>query len=134
MLVDSNIFLEVELAQERGQVSRKFLSMLSKGEEKAFTTEFHLDNVTIVMENYGRGWRDIAVFLTSIIQYEGLKIYPLSILDKIGAASVMREEGLDFDDALLAYAAKKENSKTIVSYDQDFDRVSWLTRREPEDF
>lgn len=133
MFIDSNIFLEVELAQEHGEASRKFLKMVQKGEVRAYTTDFHLDNVVIVMENYGKSWRDIAVFLASLLHYRGLIIYPLLIYDKIKATEIMKEEGLDFDDSLAAYVVKKLNLKVVVSYDSDFDGVSWLERKVPED-
>jgi len=133
MFVDSSIFLEVELAQEHGEASKRFLKRVQKGELNAYTTNFHLDNIVIVMERYGRSWRDIAVFLTSLLQYKGLSIYPLTIYDRIKAAEIMREENLDFDDALAAYVMKKLGLKVIVSYDTDFDKVSWIKRKTPED-
>ena len=134
MFIDSNIFLEVQLAQKHGEASKKFLKMVQTGGLNAYTTDFHLDNVVTVMENYGKSWRDIAVFLTSILQYKGLTIYPLMIYDKIKATEIMRDEGLDFDDALTAYVARKLNLKVIVSYDSHFDKVQWLKRKTPEDF
>ena len=133
MFIDSNIFLEVELAQTHGKASRAFLKMIQSGRLKGYTTTFHLDNVAIIMENYGKSWRDIAIFLTSLLQYKGLTIYLSSIYDRIKATEIMRDEGLDFDDALAAYIVKKLKLKTIISYDTDFDRVDWLERKIPED-
>lgn len=45
----------------------------------------------------------------------------------------MRDYGLDFDDALAVQALKELSTETIVSYDDDFDSVSWVKRRVPED-
>ena len=134
MFVDSNIFLEVQLAQKHSETSKKFLKMVQSGRLKAYTTDFHLDNVVIVMEKYGKSWKDIAVFLTSLLQYKGLTIYPLMVYDKIKATEIMRDEGLDFDDALAVYLAKRLNLKIIVSYDSHFDKIDWLKRKIPEDF
>lgn len=134
MFVDSNIFLEVQLAQKHSETSKKFLKMVQSGRLKAYTTDFHLDNVVIVMEKYGKSWRDIAIFLTSLLQYKGLTIYPLMIYDKIKTTEIMRDEGLDFDDALAVYLAKRLNLKVIVSYDSHFDKIDWLKRKTPEDF
>jgi len=133
VFVDSNVFLEVELAQEHGDAAKNFLRKIQKGLLNAYTSEFHVDSVVIVMENYGATWRDIAVFLTSLIQYRGLTIYPLTVYDKIKATELMRSWNLDFDDALAAYIIKKLGLKTIVSYDTDFDKVPWLKRLTPED-
>lgn len=134
MFIDSNIFLEVELAQEHGRASKEFLKMVQRGDIKAFTTNFHIDNVVIIMENYGKSWKEIAIFLTSLLQYRGLTVYPLTVYDKIKATEIMRDEELDFDDALAAYVVKKLGLKVVVSYDSDFDRVNWLERKIPEDF
>ena len=134
MFVDSNIFLEVQLAQKHSETSKKFLKMVQTGRLKAYTTDFHLDNVVIVMEKYGKSWRDIAIFLTSLLQYKGLTIYPLMIYDKIKTTEIMRDVGLDFDDALAVYLAKRLNLKIIVSYDSHFDKIDWLKRKTPEDF
>jgi predicted nucleic acid-binding protein len=40
-------------------------------------------------------------------------------------------EGLDFDDALQSYVAKKLGAK-IVSFDKHFDKVKGLSRSRPE--
>ncbi len=134
MFIDSNIFLEVELAQEHGEAAKSFLRKVQTGSLNAYTSEFHVDNVVIVMENYGATWRDIAIFLTSLIQYRGLTIYPLTVYDKIKATELMRDWNLDYDDALAAYIAKKLGLKIVVSYDTDFDKIPWLERLTPEDF
>lgn len=134
MFIDSNIFLEVQLAQEHSEASKKFLKMVQNGRLNAYITNFHIDNIVIVMENYKKSWKDIAIFLTSLLQYKGLTIYPLMIYDKIKATEIMRDEKLGFDDALAAYVARKFNLKIIVSYDSHFDKVHWLKRKTPEDF
>jgi len=56
------------------------------------------------------------------------------VYDKIKATEIMRDEGLDYDDALAAYVIKKLDLGVIVSYDSHFDKVSWLERKTPEDF
>ena len=42
------------------------------------------------------------------------------------------EVGLDFDDALQSYVAKKLNLE-IISFDRHFDGVEGLTRLRPKD-
>lgn len=37
---------------------------------------------------------------------------------------------LNFHDCLIAIVAREENMKKIVSFDKDFDKVSWLERIE----
>ena len=42
------------------------------------------------------------------------------------------KDGLDFDDALQSYVAKKLDAK-IVSFDKHFDKVKGLIRLRPRD-
>jgi len=51
------------------------------------------------MENYGKGWRDIALFLASLLRYKGLTVYSMSLGSRIRATSLMKNYGLYFDDA-----------------------------------
>jgi hypothetical protein len=63
------------------------------------------------MENYGKGWRDIALFLASLLRYKGLTVYSMSLGSRIRATSLMKNYGLYFDDA-LAVQALKDLSRT----------------------
>jgi len=47
MFVDSNIFLEVQLAQKHGEASKKFLKMIQNGRLNAYTTDFK-----VIFTNY----------------------------------------------------------------------------------
>lgn len=133
MLLDSNVFLEVELAEEHGRACKRLLGRIRDGAIRAAITDFHVDSVVVVMESYGKGWKDVALFLISLLRYKGLMVYPLGLGDRIRATSFMRDYGLDFDDALAVQALKELSMETIVSYDDDFDSVEWVKRRTPED-
>ena len=85
------------------------------------------------MENYGENWRDIALFLAPLPRYRGLMIYPLSLGTRIKSTFVMRDYGLDYDDALAVQALKELSTKVIISYDEDFDSVDWVKRCTPEE-
>ncbi len=103
------------------------------GSIKSAITDFHMDSILVVMENYGKTWEELALLLASLLRYRGLQIYPMGLKGRIRAASLMRDYGLDFDDALAVQALKELSMETIVSYDDDFDSVSWVKRRAPED-
>ena len=51
--IDSNIFLELELDQERADEREVFLNKVKIGVLKAISTCFHIDSILIVMENHG---------------------------------------------------------------------------------
>jgi predicted nucleic acid-binding protein len=133
MLLDSNVFLEAELAEEHGRACKQLLGRLRDGVVNAAITNFHVDSVIVVMENYGKGWKEVALFLASLLRYKGLKVYPLGLVSRMRATSFMKDYGLNFNDALAVQALKELSTDTIVSYDNDFDSVEWVKRRIPED-
>ena len=55
MLLDSNIFLEVELAKQHAGACRHLLDKVRDGVVKSAITDFHVDSIVVVMENYGKG-------------------------------------------------------------------------------
>lgn len=133
MLLDANVFLELELAEQHAEACKHFLIRVRDGLIESAITEFHVDSIAVVMENYGKSWNDLALFLASLLRYKGLKIYRMGLGSRIKATLFMKEYGLDFDDALAIQALKELSMDTIVSYDDDFDSVNWVKRRTPED-
>lgn len=98
--VDSNIFLELALDQKYADECEFFLEKVRLGAIEALITDFHIDSILIVLENYGKTPRDLKVFLSSLLGYKGLKIYFLSLLDRILATNYMDKFNFDLDDAL----------------------------------
>ncbi|MEM2843114.1 MAG: PIN domain-containing protein [Candidatus Bathyarchaeia archaeon] len=132
MLLDSNIFLEVELAEQHAEACKRFLRKVRDGVIKSAVTEFHIDSIAVVMKNYGKNWKELALFLASLLRYKGLTIHQISLGNRIKATSFMKDYGLDYDGTLAAQALDL-SADTIVSYDEDFNSVDWIKRQAPED-
>jgi predicted nucleic acid-binding protein len=133
MLLDSNIFLELELGEEHAGACRQLLERIRDGKMKGYITDFHVDSIVLVMESYGKGWKDLLTFLVSLLKYKGLRICRLDHGDRMAAVQSMRDFGLGFDDALAVQALRKLSLETIVSYDRHFDAVGWVKRATPEE-
>jgi predicted nucleic acid-binding protein len=133
ILLDSNIFLELELAEEHADACRRLLERVRDGKVKGYITDFHVDSIVLVMESYGKSWKDLLTFLVSLLKYKGLRICRLDHGDRIAAVQFMRDFDLGFDDALAIQALKKLSLDTIVSYDRHFDKVSGVKRITPEE-
>ena len=131
-LVDANIFLEVQLNQQKADACERVLRKFCVGELEGLIVDFAIDTIVIVMENYGKGADEIRTFLSSLMGYKGLSIYLSSLLDRIAATDHMRKHGLDFDDALTLQAMKENQIEEIISYDKDFDKVPSVRRIQPE--
>ncbi len=131
-LIDANIFLEVELGQKKGFDSKKLLKRFEKGELTGYITDFHVDSIVIVMENYGKKGEEIAIFLSSLLKYRGLSIIVASLDTKICAAEIMEKHHLDFDDALVCQCMIENGLSKLVSYDAHFDNIDFVERLTPD--
>jgi len=130
-LIDANIFLELELGQERSTACEQFLQQVYRGEVDSYITDFHIDAIVLVMESYGVAWEDLMQFLTGLSSYNGLYRVSLGIADKAAACRMMQQSSIDFDDALVLQAMETEGITALVSYDTDFDTIDSIQRVEP---
>lgn len=128
MLIDTNIFLEVQLNQERAPQATKILKAVSVNEIKGYITDYTIDSVIIILEHYDRSPDDIKRFLLSLLGYKGLEFYQLSIYDKIEATEHMKLLNLDFDDACMYQAMNVLKVVQIASFDADFDKIPDIKR------
>ena len=131
-LVDANIFLELQLNQQKADVCERIPRKFCVGELKGFLVDFAIDTIVIVMESYGKGADEIRTFLSSLMGYKGLSIHLSSLLDRIASTNHMRKYGLNFDDALTLQAMKENEIEEIISCDKDFDEVPSVRRIKPE--
>lgn len=79
----------------------------------------------------GRGWRNITFIFSFPSSHKGLKIFPKGLSGRIKAAFIIRDYGLDYDEALAVQALRELSAEIIVSHDEDFDSVNWIKRLEP---
>jgi predicted nucleic acid-binding protein len=106
------------------------LRMIDKGDAKAFVTTYSLHSIETILDKIG-DLESLKIFLKSIGKMKGLNIYNTDLRDEIAVIDEM-EFGLDFDDALQSYVAKKLHLE-IISFDRHFDGVEGLTRLRPND-
>ena len=130
--VDANIFLEILLEQKRADHCERFLTRIKDGKDEAVITDFLVDAIVLVLERHGKSSVKLATFISSLSAYKGLRVYFLSLADRLFATRHMKEFGLDFDDATTYQAIKRTNIDTLVSFDTDFDGIGGITRMEPD--
>ena len=106
------------------------LRMIDDGDATAFVTTYSIHSIETILDKIGN-LEALKIFLKSIGKMKGLNVYNTDLKDEIAIIDEM-ELGLDFDDALQSYVAKKLNLK-IVSFDRHFDGVEGLTRLRPKD-
>ena len=129
LLIDTNIFLELMLGQERAEECERFLNRVSRGELEGIVTKFSVHAVEALVKDS----RVIRAFLRNLMNSIGILVYETSLEDEIAASLLMDRLNLDFDDSLQYYVAEKVGVEAIVSFDRHFDGLD-IPRREPSDF
>jgi len=126
-LVDTNIFLELLLEQERADEVRKFFSSVDSSDLSLTDLSFHSIGIILIkfkkFDVFTRFVRDIA--------NGGMQILSLNLEDMFNLLKFVKKFGLDFDNAYQYTVAEKYNLQ-IISFDKDFDRTE-RRRKEPLD-
>lgn len=126
-LVDTNVWLELLLEQERaGEVRRFFQEMPA---DSLWITDFSLYSIGIILMRLKKTalWEE---FLSDVVEVSETRLVSLDVegLKRLSTVGVQLQ--LDFDDAYQYVAAEKYHL-TLVSLDSDFDRTP-RGRRTPE--
>ena len=127
-LVDTNVWLERLLEQEKSDEVKRFLDEVSP--DVLFISDFSVHSIAIIMSNLEK-YDDYFIFIDDLfinaemIQLELAPEETKEVFEKI------KESNLDFDDAYQYYIGQKYNLK-IVTFDQDFKK-SGIPTYEPKE-
>jgi predicted nucleic acid-binding protein len=118
-LLDSNIFLELLLDQDKADEVERLLRTVPR--EKLHISEFLLYSAGIVL--FRRHLYETFVrFVDDLVVTGGARLLRISVQDMEALAVVARQFSLDFDDAYHYVLAEKYGLE-IISFDSDFDRT-----------
>lgn len=124
-LVDTNIFLETLLAQDRAAEVQSFLHSIDLN--IIFMTDFSLYSIGITLFRL----KKFALFISFLedIVVNGIDILSLDPEDLKTLDQSVQKFNLDFDDA-YQYAVAEKYDLQLISFDKDFDRTE-RKRKEP---
>lgn len=128
LLIDTNIFLEFLLGQERDGECMQLMELVEEGAVEAYVTSFALHGIEISLERVDEV-ETLKSFLDWIIHTSRISVYHTSPQEELDIAILTETTGLDFDDALQYYTAKTLGA-ALVSFDHDFDDTD-IQRLEP---
>ena len=115
-LVDTNIFLEILLGQDKKKDCKKYLD---NNIGKLNITDFSLHSIGVILFRYGK--EDIfQKFIEDVIP--AVKILSLPVEQYREVVGDRRILNLDFDDA-YQYSVAKYYGLKVVTIDKDFERV-----------
>ncbi|ASJ12483.1 type II toxin-antitoxin system VapC family toxin [Thermococcus thioreducens] len=120
-LVDTNVFLEILLGQEKKEIAKRFLNS-HPGE--LVMSDFTLHSIGVVLFRLGRA----EVFLDFLQDtLPNVEIVTLSDSEYQKVVEFHQKYGLDFDDAYQCAVAVSRDL-TIVTMDEDFRKAPYSVK------
>lgn len=127
-LVDTNVWLELLLEQEKASEVRRFLESVD-GDQLSMT-EFALNSIGLITTRLRK--QDVfEAFISDILEDSAVRRICLSAFDLRRVLFIMKKFQLDFDDA-YQYVATERNNLVLISFDADFDKTD-MGRKTPAD-
>ena len=119
LLIDTNVFLEIILEQEKSEAARDLLAK-TEGHE-FFISDYSLHSIGLLL--FRRKQHEVfQKFLHDITVNAGVTVASVSVDDMGAITDAARKFRLDFDDS-YQYATAEKHDLTLVSFDSDFDRT-----------
>ena len=119
LFIDTNIFLEIILEQEKAENAKALL--LKTEDHEFFISDFSLHSMGLLLF-YRKQHPVFQQFLKDMIIDGGIIITSLVVDDMENVVNVSQKFKLDFDDA-YQYVIAEKYDLTIISFDSDFDRT-----------
>lgn len=129
-LLDSNIFLEMIFERTHELACQRLLFALSD-QRYGWITSFSIHAIEAILGKK-RQSNILATFLENVVTHPYLRVYTTSLEEEMQAVSCLDSKGLDFDDA-LQYTVAKNHGLTLVTLDQDFNKIQDIPVYSPVD-
>ena len=118
-LIDTNIWLERLLNQEKADEVAQFLTQIST--EHLMITDFTFHSIGVILSRYNEP--EILQRFTQDVLIDGaVTLVSLEPTDMRRLVETMTQFQLDFDDAYQYVAAEKYDAE-LISFDEDFNRT-----------
>jgi len=119
LLIDTNVFLEIILDQEKAAEAKALLAKVA--DHEFFISDYSLHSIGLLL--FRRKQHDVFQrFLRDMAVNAAVTLLSLSVDDMEAVVDAATKYDLDFDDSYQYVAAQKYNL-TLVSFDSDFDRT-----------
>ena len=115
-LVDTNVFLEILLRQDKKESCKKFLDN-NIGDLNL--TDFSLHSIGVILFRYGKE-EIFQKFVEDVIPNAKLLSLPMELYREV--VNVRKSLNLDFDDA-YQYSTAKYYGLRVATMDKDFERI-----------
>ena len=127
-LLDTNIWLERLLEQERSQEVGLFLSKIDSN--FLIMTDFSLHSIGVILDRLKKH-NILLKFVNDVFVHGSVHLATVPPVNMNRMVEIMNKFKLDFDDAYQYVVAESYNA-VIVSFDKDFDNTD-CKRQTPEE-
>ena len=124
-LIDTNIFLEILLKQQKQSIAFSFLDSVNSKE--LFISDLSIFSIGIILFNLKE--HNLFTSFENDIKSNGTSILSLIDSDLTKLREIALKYNIDFDDSYQYLITKKYNLN-MVSFDKDFDKTD-IKRIEP---
>ncbi len=125
-LIDTNIWLENLLDQERAKEVKEFLNNVET--RLLYISDFTLHSIAIILTKLKK-YDTLVKFLDDLFANNKINLVRLEPESMKNVLTVISQYNLDFDDAYQYVCADSYNLE-IISFDTDFDKTK-LSRKTP---
>lgn len=131
LFVDANIFLEIQLSDERSEECKEFLRKIASEHLSAATSDYIVYSCLLQIFNKLNSAERMEKFIASLYEIKNLTILNPDLKTILTSLGFMKRYSLDFDDALAVSSMVTNKIKKLVSFDKHFDKVKEIERIEP---
>jgi predicted nucleic acid-binding protein len=121
IVIDTNIFLEYLLGQEKAEACLLAIEKLIDTGEEAFISSFSLHSIEVILVRKNL-IKELDTFLNTLAGLQLIRVYYTTVKEEKEVLEVMSKTGLDFDDSIQYHLARKLNAD-LLTLDKHFDNV-----------
>jgi predicted nucleic acid-binding protein len=119
VLLDTNIFLEIILSQEKAKDAKNLL--LKSAQHEFFITDYSLHSIGLLLFRR-KQYEAFQAFVQDVLVNGGIRLLSLHSNDMESVILSAQKFNLDFDDA-YQYSVASKYEITLSSFDSDFQRT-----------
>jgi uncharacterized protein len=127
-LVDTNVWLERLLDQDKSDVAQRFFELISP--DKIFVSDFALHSIGVILSRLNK-IEVLSKFIDDLFINGMIEQISLDALDLLDVIDNIKRFKLDFDDA-YQYTVARKYDLIIVTFDKDFN-VRDINKKSPEE-
>ena len=116
-LVDTNVWLERLLDQEKSDIASEFLN--STPTDSLFVSDFSIHSIGVILSRLKK-YEVLKKFITDLFINGQIELLILDSIDLLDVIDNIKKHKLDFDDSYQFSIAQKFDL-TIVTFDKDFN-------------